>query len=75
MREIHCRYFLSDRGHAIKCMGVIKGTTVKMVFAGETNDALKRREKYLDQYCNDAYECAKCPMYRAIKKANGDTDE
>lgn len=69
MDEVQCPYYTSSRGHAIKCAGIIPGTALKLVFTGATDKALDNREEYMEKYCNDPYECAKCPIFRAIKKA------
>lgn len=63
-----CRYFISSRGHCIKCQGLIDNTTMKNVFAGPTDEALEKKAQHFDTYCADPYNAPNCPAYRAIER-------
>lgn len=64
--EIKCKYYISAPGHAIKCQGLIPETSIRNIFIGPSEEALERRDMYIQTNCTNEAKCKRCPIYKAI---------
>lgn len=64
-----CRYYISSPGHGIKCQGLIEGTSIKNVFGGPTDEAMKKKALHYETFCCNPNNCVKCPAFRAIRRS------
>ena len=66
-----CKYYISSPGRSIKCQGIINGTSIRNIFPGTEEESTKNRTQHFESFCCNQFNSTRCPVYAAIKKAEG----